>query len=673
MIKTKRRFFYIVLCLLTLFLVACGGEEGPVDPVVKPEDEISFTIEETSIALELGETKKLTITKKGNKDFNLVFSSSNSEVVKVEEGKLTAVSVGEATITIAIENKENTKKEIKVKVNEPTLTLTGKSKMLSNESQQLTYTLTSKLVETITWTSSNTEIATVDDKGNVVAIKGGKVTITAEAMTSKVKGTITIEIEQVIVNPESIKIETNSEKVYLDTPLKLKATVLPTGANQEVIWSTTNTSRATIDEEGNVTILKSGKIVIKCVSKENENIKASITIEVLDYIDPEAFFNSIHVERPLNNLVKAIGWGPIKAADGLTQVHYNTILAGAVSLITWNKPLYVNENFIVPKGNNTRPGTIREVKYITVHDTATTHSHTTAYNLANNLKYSTNTTSWHYSCGDGIVFQSIPDNEVAHHAGDGTKVPLEFTDTGIKATGPNAAKVTISKDGYWELNGIKSNIQAPLAGSRIANNSDLPYTGINNYVGENGNYWISNTWWSSTYQTVSNRGGNLNSIGIESCVNYGCDLYRVWMTLAQLIGTRLLPQNHIKPTDVKQHNTFSGKDCPETMRHADLWDYFIKMVEAEYTLYIKLSDFDITFTSNNPELICETGQIINFPEVDTEVTYTIHVQKKDGSYDKTLTYKSIVPAKVTNARLIGNEDLYYYMTPTARAKQLEEN
>ena len=48
MIKTKRRFFYIVLCLLTLFLVACGGEEGPVDPVVKPEDEISFTKRYTS-------------------------------------------------------------------------------------------------------------------------------------------------------------------------------------------------------------------------------------------------------------------------------------------------------------------------------------------------------------------------------------------------------------------------------------------------------------------------------------------------------------------------------------------------------------------------------------------------------------------------------------------------
>lgn len=145
------------------------------------------------------------------------------------------------------------------------------------------------------------------------------------------------------------------------------------------------------------------------------------------------------------------------------------------------------------------------------------------------------------------------------------------------------------------------------------------------------------------------------------------------MTLAQLIGTRLLPKNNLKPTDVKQHNTFSGKDCPETLRHANLWNYFISMVEAEYALYTKFNNFNITFTSNNPELVCETGQIIKFPDVATEVTYTIHVQKKDGTYDKTFTYTSTIPAKVTDTSLIGKEDLYYYMTPEARAKQLEES
>lgn len=666
MIKFKKKFFYFVFCFLALFLMACN--ENP-DPTIKPVED-GFELKDVNIVLELGETKTLNIS--GNST-NLVYVSEKPDIVKVENGMLTALKAGETKIIVSLANVEDSEKEVIVKVNEPTLTISGNEKMLSNESQTLKYNLSSKLVETINWVSSDISIATVDDKGNVKAIKGGTVVISAEAMTSKVKASITIEIEQSYVKPESIKLEKNMEEVYADSELKIKATVLPAGASQDVVFSTTNASRSTIDEEGNVTIIKGGKIVIKCYSKEDENVKASITIDVADFIDPEKFFNSIHMANPLNNKVLAIGFGPIKEADGLTQKHYYTILAGAVTLITWNKDLYVNENYFAPAKSNPRPGIVREVKYITVHDTATTHSHTTAFNLANNLTSSSNTTSWHYSCGSGIVFQSIPDNEVAYHAGDGTAVPLEFTDTGIKAEGTKAAKVTISKDGYFELNGQKSNILAPKAGNRIATNADLPYTGINNYVGENGNYYLSNTWWSSTYQTVSNRGGNLNSIGIESCVNYGCDLYRVWMTLAQLIGTRLLPQNHLLPTDVKQHNTFSGKDCPETMRHANLWDHFMTMVEAEYTLYTKFNDFNITFTSNNPELVCETGQIIKFPESDTEVTYTIHVQKKDGSYDKTFTYTSIVPAKVTDTALYGSEDLYYYMTPTARAKQLEES
>lgn len=668
MIKIKNYFLCFILSIVAIFLIACADNENQ-DPVIKTT-ETDFVLNETFISLELGETKILGIDKNG---LDLTFISENPEIVSVDNEKLTALKTGESRIIISITNKENSEKEVTVKVNEPILTLTGNNKMISNESQTLKYTLTSKLVEAINWTSSDTSIATVDDKGNVKALKGGTVTITAEAMTSKVKGSITIEIEQSFVKAESIQLETNVQEIYLDTELKIKATVLPLGAAQEVVFSTTNVSKSTIDEEGNVTILKGGKIVIKCVSKEDESIKTSITIDVKDYIDPEKFFNSIHIANPLNNKVRAYGFGPIKAADGLTQKDYYTILAGAVTLVTWNKSLYVNETLMAPKGSAPRPGTTKEVKYITVHDTATTHSHTTAYNLANNLKSKTDTTSWHYSCGSGIVFQSIPDNEVAYHAGDGTTVPLEFIDTGIKAVDNKAAKVTISKDGYFELNGEKSTILAPKAGDRTATTSDLPYTGINNYVGENGNYWISNTWWSKTYQTLSNRGGNLNSIGIESCVNYGCDVYRVWMTLAQLIGTRLLPKNNLKPTDVKQHNTFSGKDCPETLRHANLWNYFISMVEAEYALYTKFNNFNITFTSNNPELVCETGQIIKFPDVATEVTYTIHVQKKDGTYDKTFTYTSTIPAKVTDTSLIGKEDLYYYMTPEARAKQLEES
>ena len=172
---------------------------------------------------------------------------------------------------------------------------------------------------------------------------------------------------------------------------------------------------------------------------------------------------------------------------------------------------------------------------------------------------------------------------------------------------------------------------------------------------------MGNVWWSTSYQTLSNRGGNNNSIGIETCVNYGTDLHLTWATTAKLIGTRLLPLNGLNPEDVKQHNTFSGKDCPMTLRKANLWEYFMELVIAEFTLYTQFKDFTFTFTSNNPDIIGESGQIIKFPEVETEVTYSIQVTKKDGTYDKTFTFKSVVPAMIKDHALSDGTDLYFYM------------
>ena len=181
-------------------------------------------------------------------------------------------------------------------------------------------------------------------------------------------------------------------------------------------------------------------------------------------------------------------------------------------------------------------------------------------------------------------------------------------------------------------------------------------------IGDNGNYFMSSVGWIQTYQTLANRGGHLHSIGIETCVNYGTDLYLTWATTAKLIGTRLLPLNGLSLEAVKQHNTFSGKDCPQAIRHANLWEYFMELVTAEYTLYTQFKDFNFTFTSNNPDIIGESGQIIKFPEVETEVTYTIQITKKDGTYDKTFTFTSVIPAMIKDHALSDGTDLYFYMT-----------
>ena len=53
-------------------------------------------------------------------------------------------------------------------------------------------------------------------------------------------------------------------------------------------------------------------------------------------------------------------------------------------------------------------------------------------------------------------------------------------------------------------------------------------------------------------------GGNTASIGIETCVNLGSDLYRTWQRTAKLVAS-LLVKHSLDTSAVKQHYDFSGR------------------------------------------------------------------------------------------------------------------
>ena len=80
---------------------------------------------------------------------------------------------------------------------------------------------------------------------------------------------------------------------------------------------------------------------------------------------------------------------------------------------------------------------------------------------------------------------------------------------------------------------------------------------------------------------IANRGGNNNSIGIESCINDGTDIYYTWQKTAKLVA-HLLYDNKLTFDDVKQHHYYSGKDCPQTMRRNGMWEHFMELVKCEY-------------------------------------------------------------------------------------------
>lgn len=144
--------------------------------------------------------------------------------------------------------------------------------------------------------------------------------------------------------------------------------------------------------------------------------------------------------------------------------------------------------------------------------------------------------------------------------------------------------------------------------------------------------------------TIGSHGGNNNSIGIEMCVNYSGDIYDTWQRTAQLVADICLRHN-LDLTRVKQHNTWTGKNCPQCLIAADYWWGFMKMVEINYILMKDYSDVEITMKSNNPTIVDNTGRVITKPATTTTVSYDVTV--KCGEDTKTMTLYSVIPGSTT--------------------------
>jgi uncharacterized protein YjdB len=138
----------------------------------------------------------------------------------------------------------------------------------------------------LTWTSSNTKIATVDAQGLVTGKSAGKVKITALAKDgSSVADTINLTV----VAPEtSIKLSKSSAILYHNgetdalKTLKLTVTTSPKGSAYRMLsWSVESGNAATVDENGVVTAVQEGITKIRATTDNGHNAECDITVRTL--------------------------------------------------------------------------------------------------------------------------------------------------------------------------------------------------------------------------------------------------------------------------------------------------------------------------------------------------------------------------------------------------------
>jgi len=229
-------------------------------------------ITKTSIDINKGKTTTLTL---GNytPDGTITWTSSNTNVATVNSsGVVTGKAGGTATITAkhAATGLSDTcavnVKEVVLKQNSELTGYKGKTITLSIND-------TYKPVGTITWTSSNTNVATVSSSGVVTCKAGGTVTITAKHGDSGLSDSCKIYVKEVDITNTSVNVNKGAT-----TTLTLNATNKPDGT---ISWSSNNTDVATISASGVVTGKAAGTVKITALHPVS-GIKDSCTVVVRD-------------------------------------------------------------------------------------------------------------------------------------------------------------------------------------------------------------------------------------------------------------------------------------------------------------------------------------------------------------------------------------------------------
>ena len=230
----------------------------------KTGDDGKVKLSKTEAIIEKGKTLtlKATVTPETLEDKSVTWTSSDTKVATVtSKGKVTAVKTGTATITCT-SNATGKKATCKVTVGSVKLDQTEivveKTKTKTLTATVYPSTLTDK---SVTWTSSDTKIATVSSKGKVKGVKTGTATITCTSNATGLSTTCKVTVGSVKLDQTEIIVEKTKTKT-------LTATVYPsTLTDKSVTWTSSNTAIATVSSKGKVKGVKTGTATITCTSK----------------------------------------------------------------------------------------------------------------------------------------------------------------------------------------------------------------------------------------------------------------------------------------------------------------------------------------------------------------------------------------------------------------------
>jgi uncharacterized protein YjdB len=266
--RNKLKTFF--LCVLSLFILGCPDPNNADSTITVT----SVTLDTATAEIEVEQTVQLTasVSPEDATNQTVTWSSSDEDVATVSDGLVTAVATGSAIITVTTEDGAKTA-TCDVTVAEATISVesvsldTADCTMFTNDTKQLTATVSPEEAtnQTVTWSSTDEDVATVSDSGLVTAVAVGSATITVTTEDGAKTAICDVTVSEPV---ENVTLDTAKYTLFIAGTKQLTATVSPEDAtNKSVTWTSSDETVATVSD-GLVTAVAAGNATITVTTED---------------------------------------------------------------------------------------------------------------------------------------------------------------------------------------------------------------------------------------------------------------------------------------------------------------------------------------------------------------------------------------------------------------------
>lgn len=285
------RLLMVFLLMVGAFSFCSCSDDDEDTPAVISVTGVSLN--SSSVSLEPGQSQTLVVTVAPPNAANqqVDWSSSNPSVATVDQsGKVTAVAAGTATITVTskdggfsasstvtVANKEVAVSGIQI-AGEDAISLT----VGDNKKLEFTIEPADATNKSVKWTSSDTDVAIVDETGQVTIVGPGEAVITVTTEDGDFSASVSLTAVPQPVSVEGVSLASASLSLNEGESVALTAVITPEDAtDQSVTWESSDEKVITVDADGNVKAVGAGEATITVTTNDgSKTASCKVTVSV---------------------------------------------------------------------------------------------------------------------------------------------------------------------------------------------------------------------------------------------------------------------------------------------------------------------------------------------------------------------------------------------------------